>query len=223
MTQPHVDLLGIFALLTQHFGPQRWWPAETPFEVVVGAILTQNTAWTNVEKAIANLRKAGALSPAAISALASDELERLIRPAGFFRQKAARLQRVTTVLVSDFAGRVDRLCAGPLDAARCRLLELPGVGPETADTVLLYGARRPSFVVDAYTRRIFIRLGILTGSENYLAVRTLFMNGLPRDAALFNEYHALLVTLAKRCCRKQRPTCSSCPLRSRCSFAMQTA
>ena len=223
MTQLSVAILDIYWQLERHFGPQQWWPAETPFEVLVGAILTQNTAWANVEKAIANLREAGLLSPAAISTLPIDELERLIRPAGFFRQKAARLRQVTAVLVNDYAGCVDRLCAGPLDAARHRLLALPGIGPETADSILLYGARRPSFVVDAYTRRIFIRLGLLNGREDYLAVRALFMNGLPLETSLFNEYHSLIVSLAKRCCRKQRPSCSSCPLRPRCHFAIQSS
>jgi len=213
----------IFELLAARFGPLQWWPAESPYEVVTGAILTQNTAWTNVEKAIVNLKAAGALVPATMRDLSLAELEQLIRPAGFFRQKAARLHHVTTVLVDDYGGRVEDLCAGPLDAARARLLALPGVGPETADSILLYAAHRPSFVVDAYTRRIFTRLGLLDGTERYEAIRTLFMSELPQEAPLFNEYHALVVILAKSHCRKRRPECPTCPLVAICPFVESPA
>lgn len=218
MTVTEPGLQTIYRLLHDHFGTQQWWPAETPFEVLVGAILTQNTAWTNVEKAIANLKAANALSPEALCRLTIPELEALIRPAGFFRQKAARLRHVTAVLVKHYQGDVARLCAGPLDVARQRLLALPGVGPETADSILLYAAHRPSFVVDAYTRRIFSRIGSLAGNERYDTIRAGFMAELPAEAPLFNEYHALLVTLAKSCCRKQRPACTDCPLRPVCRF-----
>jgi endonuclease-3 related protein len=221
MTRSRSALFDIFTCLDKHFGPRQWWPAETPFEVIVGAILTQNTAWTNVEKAIANLKAAQALSPQALCRLAVADLEVLIRPAGFFRQKAVRLRQVTSVLVDNYAGSVDRLCAGPLDETRVRLLTLPGIGPETADSILLYAAHRPSFVVDAYTRRIFSRLGILDGSEGYDGIRSRFMSELPHDVALFNEYHALIVTLAKECCRKRRPRCPRCPQRALCRFAAQ--
>lgn len=222
MTRARPRLDDIFRRLEKHFGPQRWWPAETPFEVLVGAILTQNTAWTNVEKAIANLRGAGALAPATLCRLAAADLETLIRPAGFFRQKALRLSQVSAVLVDRYAGDLDLLCAGPLEDARTRLLALPGIGPETADSILLYAARRPSFVVDAYTRRIFTRLGVLGGIESYDTIRTRFMNELPAETPLYNEYHALIVTLGKRCCRKQRPECPPCPLSPVCHFAGET-
>lgn len=221
MTEPGLDFQIIFRQLQDHFGPQQWWPAETPFEVIVGAILTQNTAWTNVEKAIANLKAAQALSPQALCRLALADLEALIRPAGFFRQKAVRLRNVSSVLVANYDGSVELFCTGPLDEARVRLLALPGIGPETADSILLYAAHRSSFVIDAYTRRIFSRLGILDGSEGYEAIRTRFMAELPADAALFNEYHALIVTLAKACCRKRQPLCPRCPLRAHCRFAAQ--
>lgn len=217
------DLLAIFRSLESRFGEQQWWPAETPFEVIIGAILTQNTAWTNVEKAIANLKAANVLAPAALCRLSPTEREVLIRPAGFFRQKAARLQHVTTILVEHYGGDVEQFCAGPLDEARNRLLALPGIGPETADSILLYAAHRPSFVVDAYTRRIFARLGMFDGSERYDAIRARFMGELPAEAPLFNEYHALIVTLAKVHCRKRQPACSTCPLRAGCRFAMQNA
>ena len=221
MNQTPVALPSVFRQLRDHFGAQQWWPAESPYEVVTGAILTQNTAWTNVEKAIVNLKAAGALVPATMRDLSLAELEQLIRPAGFFRQKAARLHHVTTVLVDDYGGRVESLCAGPLDAARVRLLALPGVGPETADSILLYAGHRPSFVVDAYTRRIFSRLGLLDGTERYEAIRARFMSELPHEAPLFNEYHALVVTLAKSHCRKRRPECPTCPLVADCRFAGQ--
>lgn len=214
-------LLAIFRSLESRFGAQQWWPAETPFEVITGAILTQNTAWTNVEKAIANLKAANALAPAALSRLSPTELEQLIRPAGFFRQKTARLRHVTTILVEHYGSDVEQLCGGPLDEARNRLLALPGIGPETADSILLYAAHRPSFVIDAYTRRIFARLGLLDGSESYDAIRARFMAELPPDVPLFNEYHALIVTLAKRHCRKRQPACSTCPLLASCRFAAQ--
>lgn len=216
-----IDLLAIFRSLENRFGAQRWWPAETPFEVIIGAILTQNTAWTNVEKAITNLKAADLLAPAALCRLAPAELEQLIRPAGFFRQKAGRLRQVTTILVEHYGGDVERLCAGPLDEARHRLLALSGVGPETADSILLYAAHRPSFVVDAYTRRIFTRLGLLDGTEGYEVIRTRFMKELPPDVPLFNEYHALIVTLAKVHCRKRQPLCPSCPLVADCHFATE--
>jgi endonuclease-3 related protein len=191
--------------------------------VIIGAILTQNTAWTNVEKAIANLKAAKVLAPAALCRLASTELEQLIRPAGFFRQKAARLRQVTTVLVERYDGDVERFCGGPLDEARNRLLALSGIGPETADSILLYAAHRPSFVIDAYTRRIFARLGLLDGNARYDAIRARFMDELPRDVALFNKYHALIVTLAKVHCRKRQPACPTCPLVADCRFAAENA
>lgn len=219
MTWTRPDLHNIFRLLTTRFGPQLWWPAETPFEVVIGAILTQNTAWSNVEKAIANLHAANLLTAEKIAGTSREELEQLIRPAGFFRQKAARLRQVTTILVDQYGGDVATFCAGPLDTARSRLLALPGIGPETADAILLYAAGRPSFVVDAYTRRIFARLGILASHENYETIRNRFMHELPPDPRLYNEYHALLVTLAKRHCRKRNPDCPTCPLADDCLFA----
>jgi endonuclease-3 related protein len=218
-----IALPAIFRSLESRFGAQQWWPAETPFEVVVGAILTQNTAWTNVERAIANLRTAGALTSATVATLAIAELEALIRPAGFFRQKALRLRHLSTVLNDHYGGCIDRLCAGPFDVARRRLLALPGVGPETADSILLYAAQRPSFVVDTYTRRIFTRLGLLDGSESYDAIRARFMNELPAEVPLFNEFHALIVTLAKVHCRKRQPACPTCPLVTDCRFAAESA
>jgi endonuclease-3 related protein len=211
-------LIEVFNRLAAHFGPLHWWPAQTPFEVVVGAILTQNTAWRNVEYAIANLKEAEALSPAALAGLVRDELEEIIRPAGFFRQKAERLQLFVEHLFARHGGELTTLLAGPLDAVRAELLACTGVGPQTADSILLYAGSRPSFVVDAYTRRLFTRLGLLRGDENYEAIRSLFMGNLPHETDLFNEYHALIVEECKTFCRKRAPLCSQCPLLACCMY-----
>ena len=213
MTAP---LLDIYHRLLRAFGPQHWWPAETDFEVIVGAILTQNTNWNNVEKAIANLRSTDALCPEKIYRMPWEELEALIRPAGFFRQKAARLQSFTALIVNDFAGDIDRLFALPIDQLRSTLLVQPGIGPETADSIILYAAGKPSFVVDAYTGRIFSRLGLVPTGNKYELTRSLFMQNLAPEAALFNEYHALIVRLAKTHCRKRTPLCPGCPLLELC-------
>lgn len=205
-------LLDIFDRLATHFGPLHWWPAQTPFEVVVGAILTQNTAWRNVEYAIANLNAAAALTPAALAAIDCGQLEALIRPAGFFRQKAERLQLFARHLMRHHEGDLATMLAGPLEDVRNELLACKGVGPETADSILLYAGSRPSFVVDAYTRRLFTRLGLLCGDEGHEAIRSLFMDHLPCDTDLFNEYHALIVEECKTFCRKRNPLCPDCPL-----------
>ncbi|MFA5516506.1 MAG: endonuclease III domain-containing protein [Desulfuromonadales bacterium] len=210
----------VFSRLASHYGPLHWWPAETPFEVVIGAILTQNTNWRNVERAIAHLRSAGALTPERLLELSRAELETLIRPAGFFRQKAERLQLFVAHLFARHGGDLARLLAGDLEAVRSELLLLKGVGPETADSILLYAGARPSFVVDAYTRRIFSRLGLLAGNEPYAAIRALFMTRLPADSDLFNEYHALIVEHAKALCRKT-PLCPGCPLLAVCAFGRE--
>jgi endonuclease-3 related protein len=212
------ELMQIFDRLAAHFGPLHWWPAETPFEVVVGAILTQNTAWTNVELAIAGLKAAGVLRPEGLRELARDRLEELIRPAGFFRQKARRLQLFVAHLFARCGGDLRSLLAGPLRDVRAELLSLEGIGPETADSILLYAGEHPTFVVDAYTRRLFTRLGILHGTEGYEQIRSLFMVALPEEADLFNEYHALIVEECKTFCRKNTPLCPSCPLLSKCPF-----
>jgi endonuclease-3 related protein len=211
-------LLDIFSRLAAHFGPLHWWPAQTPFEVVVGAILTQNTAWRNVEYAIANLKAAAALTPAALAGIDRGELENLIRPAGFFRQKAERLQLFARHLLSRYGGDLAAMLSGSMQAVRVELLACKGVGPETADSILLYAGDRPSFVVDAYTRRLFTRLGLLGGSEEYEAIRALFMDNLPPDTDLFNEYHALIVEECKIFCRKRAPLCPACPLLADCPF-----
>ena len=205
--------------LHDHFGPLQWWPAESPFEVAVGAILTQNTAWTNVERAIDNLRPAGALAPGKMAAMGIRQLEELIRPAGFFRQKAARLRDLADHLTDVWQEDLCAFCGGPLDQARARLLAIVGIGPETADSILLYAANRPSFVVDAYTRRIFQRIGLLNGQESYDEIRSLFMQSIAEDVGIYNEYHAQIVQLAKSYCRKNRTFCQACPLNKVCLAA----
>ncbi len=212
-------LLAIYHRLHEHFGPQNWWPADTPFETAVGAILTQNTAWTNVEKAIANLRRANALSCRAMLQTPRARLEELIRPAGFFRQKSERLYLFCRHLQQHHDGCLERLLAAPTATARRELLELKGVGPETADSILLYGGHHASFVVDAYTRRLLLRLALLPGRGTYDEIRDFFMDNLPADASLFNEYHALIVVLGKSNCRKRNPRCSGCPLADLCRHA----
>jgi endonuclease-3 related protein len=217
-----ISLQNLYNRLYDHYGPQRWWPADSPFEVIVGAILTQNTNWQNVERAISNLRSASALDPTSIRNLPIAELETLIRPSGFFRQKAVRLQRFTSLLQTDFADDLQALLSLPLTDLRELLLEQSGIGPETADAIVLYAAGKPSFVVDAYTHRILERIGIETGRQQYEQTRALFMTALPHSPELFNEYHALIVRLVKECCRKRTPLCSSCPLLPCCSYGRST-
>jgi endonuclease-3 related protein len=214
------DWLVVHDTLLAAFGPQDWWPGETPFEVMVGAVLTQNTAWTNVEKAIANLKAADALSCPIILDLEPPALAGLIRPAGYFNVKARRLQALCGFLRAEGVEAVPEHLAGvaPLPHLRLRLLAVHGVGEETADSILLYALNLPSFVVDAYTRRIFGRLGLLAGDESYAHIQTRFQQHLPGRVDLFNEYHALIVRLGKDVCRP-RPRCGQCPLAAFCPYA----
>lgn len=212
--------LATYRTLHEHYGPQHWWPGETPFEVMIGAVLTQNTAWTNVEKAIANLKAARALGCAAIMELSDTALAELIRPAGYFNVKAKRLKSVCAFLDAQGVARHPEKLRdrAPLPELRQRLLAVHGVGEETADSILLYALDLPSFVVDAYTRRIFSRLGLLDADESYHRIQARFQAGLPQDIALYNEYHALIVQLGKTACRP-KPRCGDCPLRTRCPAA----
>jgi endonuclease-3 related protein len=205
-------LLRLYDRLHRRYGPQRWWPARTRFEVVVGAILTQNAAWRNAERAIARLRAADALDLAAVLALPPARLAALLRPSGTFRLKARRLRAFARHVSRRHGGRLGRLLARPLPALRAELLEIPGIGPETADAIALYAAGRPIFVVDAYTRRILARHRLVRPDADYAAVQTFVMTHLPHDPALFNELHALLVRVGKEYCRRQ-PRCAVCPLR----------
>ena len=204
-------LMQVHDALLERYGPQHWWPARTPFEVIVGAVLTQNTNWGNVEKAIARLRAAGALDPHAIDALAPDRLAELIRPAGYFNVKARRLKNLVGWMVAEFDGRVERMRAIPPDRMREQLLAINGVGRETADSILLYALGHPRFVVDAYTFRVAARHGLIAPPADYEELAAVFADRLEEDAALFNEYHALLVRVGKEHCRP-RARCEGCPL-----------
>jgi endonuclease III related protein len=207
------SLFAIYTKLRRAYGSQAWWPARTRFEVIVGAILTQNTAWINVEKAIASLRRARMLEPEAMNKASEKTLASLIRPAGYYNIKAHRLKNFLKLLFSRFDGRLGRMDRLPTDALRNQLLEVSGIGPETCDSILLYAFKRPVFVVDAYTKRIFSRHGFFSEHSDYHAVQKYFMDRLPADEGLFNEYHALIVRLAKEYCKKTRRQCANCLLR----------
>jgi len=206
------DLGQVYQTLRKAFGHQKWWPGETPFEVIVGAILTQNTAWTNVEKAIVNLKKAKKLSFPALHRMSHKKLSRLIRPAGYFNVKADRLKCFMDFLMRECQGDLSKLKRGSMPALREKLLHVKGIGPETADSILLYALGKTSFVIDAYTRRIFSRHGVAPESESYELWREIFTQALPANSALFNDYHAQIVMTAKVHCRKS-PLCEACPMR----------
>ncbi len=208
------DVLEIYHRLFDHFGPQHWWPAESRFEVMVGAILTQNTNWRNAERAIANLKAESLLTPKALYQLAVNRLARLIRPSGFFRLKAKRLKPMITWFWERYRGMSRVVRARPTEALRQELLDLPGIGHETADSILLYAFDKPVFVVDAYTRRVCLRHQLVRPGAGYAEIQDFFMNNLPADHHLFNEYHALLVKLAKTYCQSE-PRCSRCPVADR--------
>ncbi len=211
------QLQDIYHRLFRTYGPQHWWPAEEPFEVMVGAILTQSAAWVNVEKAIANLKAAGALSPQALRRLSLSEVAALIRPSGYYNVKARKLKSLAHWLGESYQDSLDKLFNNSTGQLRQQLLSVYGIGEETADSIILYAANQPVFVIDAYTRRIISRIGLSPGGQSYADYQALFMENLPLDVGLFNEYHALLVCLGKRDCRK-RPLCPQCCLRGICRF-----
>lgn len=204
-------LTEVYCLLFDHYGPQQWWPADTPFEVIVGAILTQSAAWGNVEQAIANLKQAGALSPASLRGLPTTELAKLIRPSGYYNAKALKLKSLVEYLGAEYQDSLDGLFSLDVPRLRSELLAIHGIGPETADSIILYAARKPVFVIDAYTRRILGRLGLGPPRSDYAALQKLFMENLPNEEKLFNEYHALLVRHGKEVCRRA-PLCHQCCL-----------
>lgn len=208
------QLMQVYQKLYGHYGAQQWWPADTPEEIIIGAVLTQNTAWSNVEKAIANLRQAESLSLSAISQMPHDQLAQLIRPSGYFNVKSKRLQALCR-WVEDQQGH-QALSLWSTNRLREALLQVHGVGPETADDIILYAFERPVFVVDAYTRRLFFRLGIFA-EQDYETLRALFESNLQSNAKLFSEYHALIVIHAKEVCRK-KPLCDACVLSRDCSY-----
>ena len=193
-------------------GPQGWWPAETPFEVVVGAILTQNTNWKNVERAIANLKREGLLDVGALETIDIERLGEVIRPAGYFRLKAKRLKNFIHMLTEEFGGDLDALFALSTATLRQTVLGVTGIGPETADSIVLYAAARPVFVVDAYTARILYRHALIDSGATYDDLQSLMAGALPDDVDLLKEYHALLVAVGKRYCKKRMAECAGCPL-----------
>jgi endonuclease-3 related protein len=204
--------MNIYHRLYQAFGSRHWWPGETPFEVMVGAILTQNTSWQNVEKAIRCLKAKKVLSVRRIHPLKRSQLASLIRSSGTYRIKADRLKAFVDFMVEEYDGSVERMKGERLEGLRRKLLKVKGIGAETADSILLYGLGKPIFVVDAYTKRILSRHGIISERASYEEVQALFMDNLPLRITLFNEYHALLVHVGKTLCRKM-PKCDICPLK----------
>ncbi len=206
--------MGIYRALYRAYGPQHWWPGDTPFEVTVGAVLTQNTAWTNVEKAITNLKQERLLTPARLDSIPARRLAALIRPSGYFNIKAKRLKHLLGFIRNRYAGNLNKMFSERPAALRTNLLSVNGIGPETADSILLYAAEMPFFVVDAYTKRVFSRHGFVAPNEDYRQVQKLFMDHLPGDPDLYNEYHALIVRVGKEYCGKRKPSCSECPLKS---------
>lgn len=207
------QLVRYYQALHAALGPQHWWPGRTRFEVIVGAILTQNTAWVNVVPAIRNLRRERLLSAAGIERVPSARLARLIRSSGYFRQKARKLKAFVVFLRRSYEGSLARMFRTPTAELREKLLAVHGIGPETADSILLYAGGHSVFVVDAYTKRILDRHALLPARADYEDIRQAFETNLPSDAALYNEFHALLVNTGKNWCRPRAPRCDSCPLR----------
>ena len=210
------NLLSLHDALLERFGPQDWWPADTPFEVVIGAILTQSTSWINVEKALVNLKKKKILSPDGLHRIDTTELALHIKSAGYYNAKAKKLKEFIDHMYAKHEGDLDRMFEQDGRALRIELLSIWGIGPETADSIVLYAAEKPEFVVDAYTKRIFSRLGYVKEDISYEALKEFSEKNLPRDVLVYNEFHALLVRLGKERCKKSKPICSECPLEEKC-------
>ena len=213
------DLLSIYKRLFAAYGEQHWWPGSDPFEIIVGAILTQQVTWKNVEKALAALKAANLLKPETLLLAPLDEVATLIRPTIYYNAKAKKLHSFLLFLKERHHGDLEDLFSLSITALREELLSVHGIGEETADSVILYAAGKPSFVIDAYTRRIVQRLGLISGTEKYAALRALFMENIPHDVKLYNEYHALFVRHGKERCRVRSPLCSGCPLGDMCEYA----
>ena len=205
-------LLKIYNSLYNYFGPLNWWPGDTPFEIMVGAILTQNTSWSNVEKAINNLKKENLLEPQKLYCLNQEELAQLIKSSGYYNIKAQRLKNFVNLFVNDFDSSAAKMFSGDGRELRKKLLKVYGIGPETADSILLYAGNKPFFVVDAYTKRIFYRHKLISKDPTYYQTQEVFIKNLDRDAKLFNEFHAQIVMLGKTICTSKNPDCVKCPI-----------
>ncbi|MDD4873968.1 MAG: endonuclease [Dehalococcoidales bacterium] len=207
----------IYQRLMTAYGPQQWWPAPSPFEVMVGAVLTQSTAWINVEKAIDNLKAAQVLSPESIRNVSFSDLAQIIKPSGYYNVKARKLKSLAYWLGATFADNIDKMAECDTKSLREQFLSVYGIGPETADSILLYVVKKPIFVIDTYTRRIISRIGLMLKDNSYDDYQRLFMVHLKADVVIYNEYHALLVKLAKEACNK-KPLCRKCCLNDICRF-----
>lgn len=202
----------IYEILLDHFGPQGWWPGDTPLEIMVGAVLTQNTNWSNVSKAIDNLKNDNLLIFEKLHELPVEALAEKIKPAGYFNIKAARLKNLLNFIAKEYNGSLEEMFALDAHTLREEVLTVKGIGPETADSILLYAGNKPVFVVDAYTHRIFTRHDLVAAEDGYYEIQEYFLLSLPEDIKLFNEYHALIVRLGKEFCKKSKPLCRQCPL-----------
>ena len=207
-------LYEIYERLFAHFGPQNWWPADTPFEICVGAILTQNASWKNVKIAINNLKKKNLLDPFKLYEIPLETLSQIIKPSGFYNIKAKRLKNFVKFLIENYQGDLNILFSKGLEKAREELFSIKGLGKETVDSILLYAGNLPIFVVDAYTYRILHRHSLVPEEATYEEIQALFMENLPQDHQLFNEFHALLVACGKNFCKKKEPLCETCPLKT---------
>jgi len=205
-------LLKIYKSLYNYFGPLNWWPGDTPFEIMVGAILTQNTSWSNAEKAINNLKKENLLEPRKLYRINQEGLAQLIKPSGYYNIKAQRLKNFVNLFVNDFEGSAEKMFSGDGRELRKKLLKVNGIGPETADSILLYAGKKVFFVVDAYTKRIFSRHKLISKDSTYYQIQEFFNQNLDRDVELFNEFHAQIVMLGKTICTSKNPDCAKCPI-----------
>jgi len=205
-------LLKIYNSLYHYFGPLNWWPGDTPFEIMVGAILTQNTSWSNAEKAINNLKKENLLEPRKLYRINQEGLAQLVKPSGYYNIKAQRLKNFVNLFVNDFEGSTEKMFSGDGRELRKKLLKVNGIGPETADSILLYAGNKPFFVVDTYTKRIFSRHNLIPIDATYQQIQEFFVQNLDKDVELFNEFHAQIVMLGKTICTSKNPDCVKCPI-----------
>ena len=209
----------IYKKLREHFGGVgSWWPKDRPFEVIIGAILTQQSTWTNVEKALKNLKEANVLTPKDIVELPLEDLKQIVKPSGFFNQKAERLKKISEYLLVFYGGDLGLLFTKDKKFLREELLGLKGIGEETADSIILYAAEKTEFVIDAYTKRIYSRLKIVEEKKSYEDLKKYIINEIPEELIVYQEFHGLIVILGKNICKKKNPNCKECPLNSKCNF-----